>query len=598
MTVINRPPDHNTPEYTDDLSILGAFSNNSVNMIDHLPMAVFLLDQHQIILHANSAFGLLTGKPTEEMVGLKFNDLVDDFCEAGTIRLKINGLLPVFDIHCFQTIWQSQPATLVILQNSDEKKTNGGVSQEKEDLEARISERTSRLEKLTQELEAEITDRKAVEQALRQSEERYRTLYDEVPVGLFRISPGGDFLDVNSVLIKMLGMDSLKTFLASRAEDFYVLPQNHRLLLNAVIKSGYIQQKTVQFRCADGTSFWGEVNAQAIRDKYGKIQYFQGSVQNISGRIDVEKVQNAVYRISEAAASTQNLEDLYPLVHTIIGELIPAKNFYIALFDPEMNTVTFPYYVDQSDTPVLPDQMFTMQEMERGLTWHLIRSGQPVLLTQGAFQTLIEQGEVSRIGVVCEEYLGVPLKTPDDKIIGAIAAQTYIPGETYSIRDQEMLSFVSTQIAIAIIRKRAEETLQLQVEALDSTVNNIVVVDLAGKILWANRAFCLFMGIPLDKVGKYSLPELYNDSTNNRAFEEIFEQIASGQNWQGELSFTQKKGDVFVNDVSFTPVHSNNSSQITRLYCRFTRYYRPETHRNFGAGPQSGNGIDCPGLSY
>ena len=65
-----------------------------------------------------------------------------------------------------------------------------------------------------------------------------------------------------------------------------------------------------------------------------------------------EKNREALYRISETSHSSKDLQDIFRRIHTIIGELLPAENFFIALHDAETDMVSFPYYVDQFDQPI------------------------------------------------------------------------------------------------------------------------------------------------------------------------------------------------------------------------------------------------------
>src|SRR4029453_4035221 len=62
-----------------------------------------------------------------------------------------------------------------------------------------------------------------------------------------------------------------------------------------------------------------------------------------------EKIQAAIYRISETALSAPNLQHLIRSIHTIINELMPARNFFVALHEPATDTLTFPYFVDEKD---------------------------------------------------------------------------------------------------------------------------------------------------------------------------------------------------------------------------------------------------------
>ena len=66
-------------------------------------------------------------------------------------------------------------------------------------------------------------------------------------------------------------------------------------------------------------------------------------------RRDADKVQAALYRIAELASAAQDMQDFYRAVHAVVGELMDATNFFIALYDEERQLINWPYYVDEVD---------------------------------------------------------------------------------------------------------------------------------------------------------------------------------------------------------------------------------------------------------
>ena len=86
-----------------------------------------------------------------------------------------------------------------------------------------------------------------------------------------------------------------------------------------------------------------------------------------------EQVQHAIYRISEAAQAAASLDDLYHSIHAIVNELMPAHNFYIALYDEASDVITFPYLVDELTIPV------PVQRPSKGLTAYVLRYGLAVV---------------------------------------------------------------------------------------------------------------------------------------------------------------------------------------------------------------------------
>ena len=166
-----------------------------------------------------------------------------------------------------------------------------------------------------------------------------------------------------------------------------------------------------------------------------------------------EKVYAASYKISESASSAQNLYELFQSIHKIVGELMPASNFYISLYDKTTDLITFPYYVDENDTPPGPNRP------GKGLTEYVLRTGRSLLAPEEVFNQLEAAGEVESIGSPSVDWLGVPLKA-EEEIIGVLVVQSYTEGVHFCEEDLNILCFVSTQVAMAIARKQAEEKLR------------------------------------------------------------------------------------------------------------------------------------------
>ncbi len=125
---------------------------------------------------------------------------------------------------------------------------------------------------------------------------------------------------------------------------------------------------------------------------------------DITNRKRSELVQNAIFRITQASIAGEGIDDLYHSIHSILGELIRAENFYIALYDEVKGEISFPYYVDQFDDP--PPTPTPLQ----GLTGYVIRTGRPLLAPNETFERLVHSGEVEVVGTTGVDWMGAPLK--------------------------------------------------------------------------------------------------------------------------------------------------------------------------------------------
>ncbi len=202
------------------------------------------------------------------------------------------------------------------------------------------------------------------------------------------------------------------------------------------------------------------------------------------------QLQAATYRIAQVAMNAPGFDELLPTIHQIVSELMPAKNFYIALYDQATDLVTFPYFVDEVDPAPAP------RHPGRGITEYVLRTGRPLLVKSESQQDLDYLGEVESIGTASVDWLGVPLKQAD-RTIGVLAVQTYTAGVRYEEHHKEMLQFVSTQVAAAIERTRAEQALrasEARLKAvLHSSLDAHVAMDDTGRVTsWNQQAESMF----------------------------------------------------------------------------------------------------------
>jgi PAS domain S-box-containing protein len=247
-----------------------------------------------------------------------------------------------------------------------------------------------------------------------------------------------------------------------------------------------------RFLAKNGGVVWVRDQAVIIRDAQGNPLHWQGAMLDITAQKRSEMVQESIYRISEAVHATRNLGELFSSIHQIISSLMPASNFYIALYEPISQTLSFPYFQDEFDEN--PQR----KKMGRGLTEYVLRTGFPLLASPQIFDALVAEGEVESVGAPSIDWMGVPLKA-SGQTLGAMVVQSYTEGVRFRAEDLQILDFVSKQVAMAIARKRSDEALSaseaLYRSVVETTPDAIILIDLDGKIRMINQRTASMYGV-------------------------------------------------------------------------------------------------------
>jgi two-component system cell cycle sensor histidine kinase/response regulator CckA len=216
---------------------------------------------------------------------------------------------------------------------------------------------------------ADITERVRAEQALRNSEERYRRLFEDAVLGIFQSTRDGKFITVNPAFARMFGYDSAQDVIDSvndAATDIYVDPSRRPSIVRLVIESdGPIKVET-QYRRKNGDIFFGNLHAWAVRDDDGRFLYLEGFVEDITER---KRADQGLRESEEKYRHLFELEsDAIFLIDNEMGRILEVNAAASALYGYSREELL---QKKNTDLSAEPDQ--TTKATLEGWTWVPVR---------------------------------------------------------------------------------------------------------------------------------------------------------------------------------------------------------------------------------
>ena len=301
----------------------------------------------------------------------------------------------------------------------------------------------------------DITERKAAEEVIKESEIKFRTIVENSHLGILIVNSDFKFEYVNDQLCKILNTTREKL----EGSDFrnYLSHSSLDLVVERYLKRQKGENVPSEYRItlltADGKERIAKLSSNVVN--------YSGQTKTIAQLLDItEKVQkkqleSVLLNISQAVNEVKNLNEFLGIVREELSVILDTTNFYVALYDENSDTYTFPYHVDEYDSI---DEI-TQLELKDSLTDYVRRTGKAILVNSEMQSILEEQGEIKGIvGEACPIWIGAPLVV-DNFVVGAICLQNYHREEAYNKSDLELLKIVSENVSSAIWRKQIVDKL-------------------------------------------------------------------------------------------------------------------------------------------
>jgi diguanylate cyclase (GGDEF)-like protein/PAS domain S-box-containing protein len=334
----------------------------------------------------------------------------------------------------------------------------------------------------------DITERKRTEDALRESEERYRRLIELSPDAI-AIHSAGRLAFCNRAGARLLGYGGPDEVTGRSVMEFVhpdsrpmVAERMRQLLTEGGLSEGralpFVQEK---FLRRDGSVLHAEVGA--VPFTLNDQPAVQVVIRDMTQRQRDQKLQAALYRLAQLEGTAESAGELYRGIHETLADLLDVRCFTIVLFDPPSGLLTFPYFVDETGMPTpVP------RKPGRRLVERVLQSGEALLVDVETRTRLVAAGEIEPAPPAVRDWIGAPLKR-GDQTFGVIAVWSCRPETRYGNDERDLLAFVAHQIATALDRRHAEDALkesEARFRTLTDTAPCAIFMYQGARVVYAN----------------------------------------------------------------------------------------------------------------
>jgi PAS domain S-box-containing protein len=297
----------------------------------------------------------------------------------------------------------------------------------------------------------DVSKHKDYEQKLSNEKAMLEHLIDAAPEAIVLTDFDGRIMRINKGFSKLFGFEPEEA--NNRMIDDLVVPDEFReeaiKIDEVALANGTGSLETIRM-----DKLGNRINVSLIASSVisnDQTIAFLGIYRDISREIKSRLMMEIQYNISTVALQDSDIFDIYPTIVKEIGKLWNVNNFFIALYNSEKDTLTFPFFADERDH-------FQETAAKNTLTGWVIRNNKAVLLDEIDILKIEKTGAISLVGSPCKIWMGVPLKM-DDEVIGALCLQDYKAIDAFNNDDLQVFEFIANQIVLTLQRRRMLDNL-------------------------------------------------------------------------------------------------------------------------------------------
>ncbi|MFO7998812.1 MAG: PAS domain S-box protein [Bacteroidales bacterium] len=319
-------------------------------------------------------------------------------------------------------------------------------------------------QKMIQAIVRDVSQRKKDALALQESRQMLRAVIDTIPIRVFWKDLNMNYMGCNLAFARDAGMKAPEDLIGKNDHDlkWAARADHYRNDDREVIRT---KETKVIYQDPhsnpEGKKFWLKTTKAPLKNIQGETIGVLGTYEDITEIKRTGQIQKVLYEISNAVVYSKDLESLIRLIREQLESLISAPNFYIALYDEQTGMLSIPYELDEKDS-------IETWPARRSATGLVIEQKKTLLLKREDVERLIKNDVIDLVGTISESWLGVPL-LDEDKVIGAIALQSYTNPQAFDEHTVHILEFVSSQVSLAIQRKKSLHDI---IEARDKAEEN------------------------------------------------------------------------------------------------------------------------------